>query len=249
MSCWVLLRGLARESRHWGGFPALLAAMLPEGTRVIALDLPGNGALRHVASPSSVPAMVEAYRVQLPRLGTQGPLNILGLSLGAMVAAEWSHRYPAEVASCVMVNGSVSGLSPPWRRLRPASWLPLLATALPGRSAQHREAAILRLCSHSGDPAASSLWAALAEQAPTQPANALRQLRAAMRYRLPPQPPASPVLLLASRLDRLVDCGCTASIAAAWKRPWIAHPGAGHELALDDPAWLARQCAAFTAGD
>ena len=38
---WLLLRGLAREQRHWEDFPAILERTLP-GTRVHRLDLPGQ---------------------------------------------------------------------------------------------------------------------------------------------------------------------------------------------------------------
>ena len=43
-STWVLLRGLTRESGHWGVLPALLAERLPHA-RVLTIDLPGAGAL------------------------------------------------------------------------------------------------------------------------------------------------------------------------------------------------------------
>ena len=41
MSTWVLLRGLAREARHWGEFPACLASRLA-GARLVAVDLPDD---------------------------------------------------------------------------------------------------------------------------------------------------------------------------------------------------------------
>ena len=39
---WVLLRGLVRESRHWGALPDLLAQALPAHP-ILCPDLPGNG--------------------------------------------------------------------------------------------------------------------------------------------------------------------------------------------------------------
>ncbi|RYY52271.1 MAG: alpha/beta hydrolase, partial [Comamonadaceae bacterium] len=54
MTTWVLLRGLTREAGHWGAFPDLLRAQLQSGTRVIALDLPGNGALHAQRSPARI---------------------------------------------------------------------------------------------------------------------------------------------------------------------------------------------------
>ena len=48
-STWILLRGLARESGHWGAFTAQFARAMP-GCEVLALDLPGNGYLYQHAS-------------------------------------------------------------------------------------------------------------------------------------------------------------------------------------------------------
>ncbi|MBV9892439.1 MAG: alpha/beta hydrolase, partial [Rhizobacter sp.] len=100
----VLLRGLARDSRHWGSFPAKLAAALDE--EVAALDLPGNGELHTEKSPSSVDAMVEAYRDMLRARRTPPPYHVFALSLGAMVAIAWATRYPQECRCLVLVNTS-----------------------------------------------------------------------------------------------------------------------------------------------
>ena len=69
MTTWVLLRGLARESRHWGEFPRLLQQALPAGDEVLALDLPGNGSRWRERTPASVEALAEAARAELQRRG------------------------------------------------------------------------------------------------------------------------------------------------------------------------------------
>jgi pimeloyl-ACP methyl ester carboxylesterase len=241
---WVLLRGLARDSRHWEQFPARLASTSGTGASVSAPDLPGNGALHDRRSPSSVREMVEAYRGSL----RGGRFHLLGLSLGAMVAIEWAHRYPQEVASLVVVNGSLGGISPPWHRLRPAAAWALAGTLWPGITDRQREARIVALCSNLADrEATAARWARYATEAPASSANAGRQLLAAMRFRLPASRPAVPALVIASAADRLVSIECSIAIARRWGWPLLIHPTAGHELALDDPAWLARQCARWQA--
>ncbi|KGF78004.1 hydrolase, partial [Massilia sp. JS1662] len=47
MNSWVLMRGLTRESGHWGTFMGKLQARFPDD-RIVALDLPGNGRLHDV---------------------------------------------------------------------------------------------------------------------------------------------------------------------------------------------------------
>jgi pimeloyl-ACP methyl ester carboxylesterase len=243
---WVLLRGLARDSRHWESFPSRLAVALGAGARVLTPDLPGNGSLHHQRSPATVAAMVESYREQLPA-GQR--VHVLGLSLGAMVAIEWAHRYPQEIASLVVVNGSSAAISPPWLRMRPKAAWALAGAILPWRSLEAREDAIVRVCSNlAGHQSVASRWARYAREAHTSPGNAARQLIAALRYRVPDTKPDVPALAIGSTSDRLVSVECSIAIARRWDWPLLLHPTAGHELALDDPGWLARQCARWQAG-
>ena len=80
-----LLRGLRRDSRHWGDWPGRLAQLT--GRPVVCLDLPGNGALVAQISPLAMPLVVAALRRQLRALGVPAgrAVDLLGLSLGGMV--------------------------------------------------------------------------------------------------------------------------------------------------------------------
>lgn len=247
MTTWVLLRGLARESRHWGDFPRLLRQALPPGDEVLAPDLPGNGSRWRESTPASVEALAQAARAELQRRGVRPPVVLLALSLGGMVALQWAMRHPAEVAGCVLVNSSLRGLAPPWQRLRPRALAELLCVTLQG-DAHARERRVLRLTSNRPvRDALVDLWAAHARSAPVSRANMLRQLLAAARFRAPPAPPPVPLLLLASTQDRLASVRCSRAMARAWRVPLVEHPAAGHDLGLDDPAWLAQQAAHWAA--
>ena len=237
MDTWLLLRGLTRESGHWGDFPPQLAARLP-GARILAIDLPGNGALYREASPLRVADMVAACRTQLAARGIHGPVHLLAMSLGAMVAVAWAAAHPREVAGCVLINTSFAGLSPFYRRLRPASYPSLLGVLASG-DARAREAAILRLTSRHAGPAVLEHWVALRRRHPVTPGNALRQLAAAARFRLPAQCPAVPMLILSGRRDALVDPRCSQALASHWQLAQAEHPDAGHDLPLDDGPWVA----------
>lgn len=245
MSTWILLRGLTRESGHWGDFPALLAARLPQA-RILALDLPGNGARYRERSPLRIDGMVADCRSRLAAQGVDGPLHLLAMSLGAMVALAWTIEHATQVAGTVLINPSFAGLSPCYRRLRPASW-PTLLGVLTRRDARAREAAILRLTSARANPAVLDDWIALRQRHPVTTGNALRQLAAAARFRLPAEPPAVPLLLLSGTRDALVDPRCSAALAARWRLPHLAHPAAGHDLPLDDGAWVVERIATWLA--
>lgn len=65
---------------------------------------------------------------------------------------------------------------------------------------------------------------------------------AAARFSAPAGIPArGRVLLLAGAQDHLVHPDCSAQVARAWGAPLSLHPDAGHDLPLDDPAWVCAQ--------
>jgi len=239
---WILLRGLTRETAHWGGFVAAFAQALPQA-RVIALDLPGNGQLHAGRSPANIAAMVASCQAELQRRGECGPFHLLAMSLGAMVAAEWACQAPAEVAGCVLINTSFAPFSPFYRRLRPRNYAPLLRLALGLASPEQTEQTLLHLTSNFAAAHAAVIpeWTAARRARPVRAGNALRQLLAAARYRARARPPAVRLLLLASELDRLVDVQCSRSVAHRWGVTLQLHPSAGHDLPLDDPRWVIGQ--------
>ncbi len=236
----VLLRGLLRDSRHWGDWPGRLAQLT--GRPVVCLDLPGNGALVAQISPLAMPAVVAALRRQLRALGVPAgrAVDLLGLSLGGMAALAWADCHPAEVRSLVLINSSLAGACPWYRRLRLAS-LPLWLSLL-WRGPLDREASILALTVNRPQVRERYLpdWRHWAATAATGRGNLLRQLLCAARYHQR-RPPACPTLLLAARADRLVDWRCSAALARAWQLPLRLHESAGHDLPLEEPGWVEAQ--------
>lgn len=242
MSTWILLRGLTRETRHWGDFPARLASRFPQA-RLLAVDLPGNGTLCEQTSPSCVAALAEAVRAQLRAQGAAAPYRLLAMSLGAMVAIDWASRRPHEIAGAVLINTSLRGVSPMYHRLRPANYARLLRVVLTA-SGSERERTILTLTSRRPRSAEETdalvgRWCAYRREHPVSTRNALRQLLAAALFRLPHACPPVPLLLLSSLGDALVDARCSQRLAALWQVPHAAHPSAGHDLPLDDGTWVA----------
>ena len=242
-STWVLLRGLTREQGHWGDFPALLQAALPEGSEVLTPDLPGNGTLCAERSPASVGELVEAIRAQLQASGAAPPYHVLAMSLGAMVTVEWAHRHPQELLDAVLINTSLKPHSPFWRRLQARQYPRILRLLIGQAGAQDWEEAIMQMTTrHPAHPqAALQSWLSLRQAHPVATANGLRQLWAAARYRAPEAVPPVPVLLLNGAGDQLVHPSCSAVLAKRWGASLITHPTAGHDLPLDAGPWVVQQ--------
>lgn len=240
MSTWVLLRGLARERRHWGHFLEQMSREMPDA-RVIAIDLPGNGAFNTQTSPANIIGMAAHCRAEMSRHRLQPPYCLLAISMGAMVATAWAQQHPSEIDACVLINTSFATFSPQQHRLRPRAWHGLLRVLFAG-NASSREQHIFRLTSqHANIPRELLLdWISIRLSRPVPAQNVFRQLVAAAGFRAPLSAPV-PTLVLASARDGMVDPRCSREIARRWSCAIAIHPDAGHDLPLDDGEWVARQ--------
>lgn len=234
---WLLIRGLARESAHWGDWPDQLRRARPED-RFHTVDLPGTGLARDLRSPTSIAEarqFADRATRRLPR-----PLGLIGLSLGGMVALDWALNQPEDCAGLVLISSS-SRLSSPWRRMRPTQWAPVMRI-LAQADSDTRERAILALTSNrpiSGEVARQ--WQAIQRERPVRRGDVVRQLCAASRYKPPKKAPEMPTLVLASYRDRLTNWRCSRDLAEMLECPLELHTNAGHDLPLDDSLWLIEQ--------
>ncbi len=243
---WVFLRGLARESQHWGRFLATFKEALPD-SEVIALDLPGNGRLHQQGSPLNIQAMVEFCQAELASRQIEPPYQVLAMSLGGMVSVAWAQTYPQEIAAQVLINTSMRPFSPFYQRLLPDNYPKLVKLLLTNARAETWERTILQTTSNHPIEDVLPRWLVLREVHPVSKANALRQLIAAARFSAHPQAPTAPTLVLASVKDRLVAVACSQHLAQQWRYTLQLHPSAGHDLTLDDGPWVAAQVRAWQA--
>jgi pimeloyl-[acyl-carrier protein] methyl ester esterase len=246
---WLLLRGLAREQRHWGRFPSLLATSLEGagGAQVHCLDLPGTGTEHLRKSPMSIAGITEDLRKRWLELRAQNPgsWGLFAMSLGGMVAMDWTARHGDDFAAAVLVNTSAANLAMPWRRMR-INVLPDILKALVSRDELQRNKRILKATAKllvDPEPLARE-WVAIQAHSPIARTTVLRQLFAASRFRAPESLP-TPVLVIAGAQDPLCDPECPRRLALRFSAPLVVHPRAGHDLSIDDPEWLAAQVRAF----
>lgn len=247
MKTWIFLRGLTRESRHWGDFVTQFQQELPD-SQVVALDLPGNGLLNHQRSPLCVQDMVAHCRAQLVLRHIAPPYHLLAMSLGAMVALAWAAAHPQEVAANVLINTSMRPFNPFYQRLQPANYGVLFKLALLNAPPEAWAREVLRLTSNQAHEAVLAHWLAWQRANPVSYANALRQLIAAARFRAPAVKPPAATLLLASEQDHLVSVECSKTLARHLQYVLCLHPRAGHDLPLDDGPWVAAQVGSWLRG-
>ncbi len=230
-----LLRGLAREVRHWGSFLETLGKTR-QNIDVRPLEMPGAGTLRLQKSPLRTEEYVSSIRQLYLQQVKPGKSNIIiGLSFGGMIAAQWIHTHPDDFQAALLINSSSSNSSPT-KRLTPRGALAFLR-ALLSRDVSARERILAALlCNLADIEKTASLWAAIEKDAPMAASNKIRQLYAAAGFVLP-QRPTVPTLVLCSRFDNLVSPVCSQDIAQAWQSEIHTHPSAGHDLTTDDADW------------
>lgn len=240
MTKWLLIRGLSRQQKHWGHFVSKLAHAT--GSEVLCLDLPGFGLQADTPSPASIAAIAQQL---LPTVFSEqnlidGKINIIGLSLGGMVAYELSKRCPEKVDRLVLINSSFRPFSRFYERLRPRSYAKVLKAFL-HRDHRKSEQAILSMSSNqfADDSALLDRWTQYRSEFPPSRASVVKQLIAAANYRVDKHKPVSNMLLIAAKKDRIVSYRCTQNMAYVWQCDLRLHEYGGHDLSVDAPEWLA----------
>lgn len=202
-----------------------------------SLDLAGNGSERDRRAFTEISDYVEDLR-QRSTLLKKGPVRLVAISLGGMVAAEWVSRHPAELLSAHLINTSDRRHSAFWQRLRPKNLGTILGILLQNPSAQEREHRVLEMVSNLPKAQRKHWSEAFAKLEPCTAANFMRQIWAAARFTPSLVRPEIPLTLLCGEGDRFVDPACSRRLAEAWGAPLFTHPWAGHDLPLDAPEWV-----------
>lgn len=243
MQHWFLIRGLLREGEHWHPFPQQFQQRFPD-TTVHFLDIPGNGTRHKEKTPLSVPTMARLmyreYRQKLAEVGGHPKdVYLLSISLGSMVTLELLHQHPQEFQRAVLMNTSVAGLSPFYKRFQPQIY-GLVGRAVFSKDLIQREKLLLRAVSQlpGTKQETAKTWAEYQKERPVAVKNTFRQLLAASHYRLPKQPPPADILILCSQGDRLAHHSCSQHLSDYLQQPYHSHPWAGHNLTMDAADWV-----------
>ncbi len=94
----VLLHGFLGDARDWEPIATALAASF----RVYALDLPGHGGSPPVAEAEAFYDALAAWCDAF----VEGPVGLVGYSMGGRLALQWTCRHPQRVARLVLESAS-----------------------------------------------------------------------------------------------------------------------------------------------
>lgn len=240
----ILLRGLVRESRHWGDFPAKLSKALND-IDVLTPEIQGVGKYIEKESPDNLIDMIEFMREQI-KDQLNGNSTLVAMSLGGMIAKQWSEKYPDDFKNMVLINTSFKGMNPIYHRLRPNAILQFLNIFLTPHVAL-REKKILDLVSNvkAKREETHPLWVKIQKESPVSRKSFINQIKAALKFSPASEKPKIRTLLVASKKDRLCDVLCTTKLSHKWDLPLKLHQSAGHDLPMDDPDWLIKKINEF----
>lgn len=237
-SSFILIRGLARESRHWLDFPKILQTQFPHA-EIELLDHAGNGTELHRPSATDITETVNDLRSRSRLIQEQKKPILVAVSLGAMIATTWASLYPGEISGLVLMNTSDGSTANVFERLLPGAQLNIFKI-LGKREPYDVELACMPMISNRTDQYPT--WArAFAEIPRTSAMNLTRQLLSAFKVRFPKTPPQMPILLLTTYGDKMVSWRCSQKISQMWNLPLEIHPNAGHDITLDAPEWVAER--------
>lgn len=238
----ILLRGLTRESRHWGSFPKRLQELYPT-SNIVELDLPGAGSLYQESTPLSVDEITRRLRKLVPSaMLEQGNFVFIGVSLGGMVGLTWSQLYPKDLYKLIIINSSAAVISPFWKRLRARSYVPVIKSFL--LKEKRHEIIFEQVCENKKNKdKLVKLWSKIQQENPVGLINAIKQILAAMKFKVEKINISG--LILCSAKDQFVNHQCSKDLAKFLGWPIQIHPWAGHELPDDDPEWVINEIKKF----
>ncbi len=239
-----LIRGLARETRHWGGFLPRMAKAFSDA-KIHPLEIPGAGRLNKHVSPIKVSEYINVLRQQYLTHAADGDdCKIIGLSLGGMIAAHWLDQNPLDFSAGVLINTSLS-ISPFYRRMLISGGAQLFISLFTTDLYKREKRLVSLVCNLANHEAIARKWVEISKTAPVSSINLLRQLFAAATFQLPAIPKV-PTLILCSKNDRLVSTRCSEDIASLWNSILFCHNIAGHDVTTDDPDWCIRKLKTWT---
>lgn len=239
-----LLRGLTRESGHWGQpFLDALKQQVPNA-RIFLLDLPGSGKYVDENASFDIKEMVDFMKVEVDSINAKydGDNLICATSLGGMLATEWVISYPNDFQGLVFIAASFKGICDLNERVQKQVRKDMFKVMF-SKSIEEKEKLIVRINSNHPEnyDSVTKVWVQVQQERPMKKKNIFKQAIAGMLYSTNGKKPEVPLMIIGSEGDRMVCATCTEKIHQEFGGTKVMHPDAGHGLPIDEPMWLAEQ--------
>ncbi|MCP4911649.1 MAG: alpha/beta hydrolase [Oligoflexia bacterium] len=242
----LLLRGLGRTSAHWLDFPEHLKNNLSMVNEVKCIDLPGFGHESDEASPLTIKGITDFVFSKFELLPTSPNWITISVSLGGMVNMHWlsDTERSAHIKGSIIINSSSSDIAHPFERASIKSLSKIIKAGI-SRDNYVKEKHIASFVNHQC-PSEETLkrLAKVNDQFPIKIPSFIKQLLAASHFKSP-QYLYRPTLFVRSKNDVMVNPVCSERLASKYNCQLETHPSAGHDLPIEDPAWLVEKVGNF----
>ncbi|MEM6633398.1 MAG: alpha/beta hydrolase [Bacteroidota bacterium] len=239
-----LIRGIGRESGHWG--PEFLNRIQSQkpNCQIHFLDLPGSGIYFEQPALMSIPKMAEFLEQKYGGLTHQksGMHVLLATSLAGNVALEWSYRYPHNFSGLILVGTSLKKVCKKKDRVQPEAKKGFVNIFL-SNDLEERESKFLAINSneHQNNDSLLQAWIGIQHIHPVKRSALMKQTVAGMLYKPKEETPQIPVLVIGSEGDKIVKPACICAVRKHLHASLTMHPSSGHGVPIDAPIWLADQ--------
>jgi pimeloyl-ACP methyl ester carboxylesterase len=240
----LLLNGIGLDTSAWGPVVDLLA----RERRLVLLDARGTGRSGPAPEPGTTATMAADALALLDHLGLEA-VDVLGLSLGGLVAQELALRAPARVRALVLaataarLPGRTRRVLDAWRRL-------LLAGTDPDALRREQVAWVLGAATLEDDGTTEAILAALAGAPAPSPRGFSAQADACLAHDTRDRAAGirAPALVLAGREDALVPPSASEGLARLLPHARLQLHEGGHAFLLESTAAVTDAALAFLRG-
>lgn len=237
----ILLRGLTRETGHWGETIIIEFKEYFPNAIITYLDLPGSGVYVDSVSPKRVEKMVDFMRHDIIKIinDTINPKFLIATSMGGMLGYDWLKRYPKDFDGLVMVTSTFKKICKFKDRVNPRMWGKMIRIFLK-TSVYKRERIVVEIDSNHPEiyDSVSKAWGDIQMKRRMSRKNIYRQTMAGMKYKAEQIKVTKPLLLVGTKGDRMVCVDCIDKMHVTFGGDLVWHPNSGHGIPLDEPIWL-----------
>ena len=189
-----LLRGMSRESAHWGCFQNTLEMHFP-GQTIVQMDLPGFGQLNNINSPKNMEDIIKVLKTSY-YVNSESINILIASSFAANVALKWGSQHAQDFHGLILLSPSIKGICTFTERVQPRSWFNGFMILF-HPSEMYREKKLLQINMNQKEMQHELLqeWKHIRRIRPFKHKNVIRQILIAKNFEMPKIREDIPILI------------------------------------------------------